>query len=126
MLKFRKLRLKNWKNFTDAAIDLQERMFLVGPNASGKSNLLDAFRFLRELASPGGGFREAARRRGGVIAIRCLAARRKSDVEIGVDLQEGEGHRWKYELTFHEDGRRPLVRQERVLRDGEAIIERPD
>lgn len=126
MLKFRKLRLKNWKNFTDAGIDLQERMFLVGPNASGKSNLLDAFRFLRDLASPGGGFREAARRRGGVIAIRCLAARRKSDVEIGVDLQEGEGHRWKYELAFHEDGRRPLVRQERVLRDGEVIIERPD
>lgn len=46
MLRFRKLRLKNWKNFESVDIDLRDRMFLVGPNASGKSNLLDAFRFL--------------------------------------------------------------------------------
>ncbi len=127
VLKFRKLRLKNWKNFIDAEIDLRDRMFLVGPNASGKSNLLDAFRFLRDLASQGGGFGEAARRRGGVNAIRCLAARRKPDVEIGVELQEGGDRRWQYELVFHQDSRRrPLVRQERVLRDDKTIINRPD
>ena len=50
MLRFRKLRLKNWKNFERVDIDLQDRMFLVGPNASGKSNLLDAFRFLRDMS----------------------------------------------------------------------------
>ena len=127
MLKFTKLRLKNWKNFKSVEVDLQNRMFLVGPNASGKSNLLDAFRFLRDLASLGGGFGEAVHRRGGVNSIRCLAARRYPDVELGVELQEVEGHRWKYELAFHQDKRRKaLVRKERVLRDGEAIIDRPD
>ena len=67
-LKFTRLRLRNWKNFPAADVSIQDRMFLVGPNASGKSNLLDAFRFLRDLASPGGGLREAgpaARRREG-------------------------------------------------------------
>ncbi|TVQ99482.1 MAG: hypothetical protein EA399_07705 [Desulfovibrionales bacterium] len=46
-------RLRNWKNFGDAATQLSLRTFLIGPNASGKSNLLDALRFLRELASDG-------------------------------------------------------------------------
>ena len=34
MLKITKLRLKNWKNFKAVEVDLQNRMFLVGPNAS--------------------------------------------------------------------------------------------
>lgn len=127
MLKFTKLRLKNWKNFKHVEVELQNRMFLVGPNASGKSNLLDAFRFLRDLASLGGGFGEAVHRRGGMNAIRCLAARRYPDVGIGVELQEAEGHRWEYELTFHQDTRRrPLVRKERILQDDETVIDRPN
>ena len=74
-LKIRRLRLRNWKNFVDVEVAIENRIFLVGPNASGKSNFLDVFRFLRDLASSGGGFQEAVRRRGGVSAIRCLAAR---------------------------------------------------
>lgn len=127
MLRFRKLHLQNWKNFKEARVDLQDRMFLVGPNASGKSNLLDALRFLRDLASLGGGFGDAVRRRGGVSAIRCLAARRPSHVKIGVELEAEQGESWVYELTFRQDSqRRPHVRTERVLRGGEAIVERPD
>lgn len=62
-LKFSRLRLRNRKNFSAPDVALQDRMFLVGPNASGKSNFLDAFRFLRDLASSGGGFQEAVRKR---------------------------------------------------------------
>ena len=127
MLRFRKLRLKNWKNFESVEVDLQDRMFLVGPNASGKSNLLDALRFLRDLASVGGGFGEAVRRRDGVSTIRCLAARRYSDIEIDVELENAEGHLWDYRLAFNQDNqRKPVVRCERVIRDGQTILERPD
>ena len=127
-LQFRRLRLKNWKNFQDVDFAIAERMFLVGPNASGKSNLLDVFRFLGDLASPGGGFQESVRRRGGLSAIRCLAARRYPDVFIRVDLQEeNAGARWQYELAFHQDNqRRPLVRRERVLQNEKTIADRPD
>lgn len=127
-LKFRKLRLKNWKNFAQVEIDIRDRLFLVGPNASGKSNLLDAFRFLRDLASTGGGFQEAVERRGGVRAIRCLAARRYPDIEAGVELQEGEdGTRWIYEIAFNQDPqRRAFLRKERVLRGGETLLDRPN
>ncbi len=39
-----RLKLENWRNFTDVDIPLSDRAFIIGPNASGKSNLLDAIR----------------------------------------------------------------------------------
>ena len=127
-LKFSTLRLLNWKNFARVDIAITDRAFLVGPNASGKSNFLDAFRFLRDLASSGGGFQEAISRRGGVRAIRCLAARRYPDIEICVELQEeDDGDRWKYELAFNQDKqRRPQIRTERVCCNQREILARPN
>ena len=125
-LRFRRLRLRNWKNFLQVDVALQDRLFLVGANASGKSNFLDAFRFLRDVALSG--FREAVldRRRGGVGGIRSLAARRHPDVEIAVQLEEGGDDAWEYELAFHQDQqRRPRVRRERVRRSGETLVDRP-
>ena len=39
----------NWRNFQQINVPLSVRQFIVGPNASGKSNFLDIFRFLQEL-----------------------------------------------------------------------------
>lgn len=58
-LRFTQLEIENWRNFKAAKLVLRRRAFLVGPNASGKSNLLDAFRFLRDLAKPDGGLQPA-------------------------------------------------------------------
>ncbi len=41
-----KLRVKNFRSIRDAEIELGPLTALVGPNASGKSNLLDALRFV--------------------------------------------------------------------------------
>ena len=72
-----RMRVKNWRNFKEFDVRLQERQFIVGPNASGKSNLLDVFRFLRDIAkSDGGGLQKAVNDRGGVSKLRCLAARK--------------------------------------------------
>ena len=128
-LRFRRFRLRNWKNFRQVDVALRDRLFLVGANASGKSNFLDAFRFLRDIALSGSGFREAVLhpRRGGVSGIRCLAARQYPDVEIAVELEEdGDGTAWKYEIAFHQDNqRRPRIRRERVSRGGETLADRP-
>ena len=40
------LKLQGFKNFRDATLPLGDLTLLVGTNASGKSNLRDAFRFL--------------------------------------------------------------------------------
>ncbi len=62
----RAMNLKNWKNFwAPGPINLTRRLFLVGPNASGKSNLLDVFRFLLDLSVPGGGLQQAVSTGGG-------------------------------------------------------------
>ncbi|HDH97983.1 MAG TPA: chromosome segregation protein SMC [Deltaproteobacteria bacterium] len=126
--RFIKILLENWKNFAHVKIPLQRRVFLVGPNASGKSNFLDMFRFLRDLASPGGGFQEAVNKRGGVSAIRCLAARRNPDIAISIVVETGKDRPcWEYELRFHQDKqRRPLVRKEKVICNGKIVLERPD
>ena len=76
--------LENWCNFTHVEVELQQRAFLVGPNAAGKSNFLDALRFLRDVVSIGGGFQEAVRKREGVSALRCLAARQNPDIRLQV------------------------------------------
>jgi len=44
----RRLRLVDFKSFADEAVELAPLTLLVGANASGKSNCLDALRFLHE------------------------------------------------------------------------------
>ncbi|HUQ93914.1 MAG TPA: AAA family ATPase, partial [Bryobacteraceae bacterium] len=77
-----RLALKNWRNFRVLEVPLTDRVFIIGPNASGKSNLLDALRFLRDIAKPGGGLQRAISQRGGVSKVRCLAARKEPDIEL--------------------------------------------
>ena len=55
-----RLKLTNWRNFTDVDVPLLDRAFIIGPNASGKSNLLDAIRFLRDVGKREGGGLQAA------------------------------------------------------------------
>ena len=77
-----RIKLKNWKNFRDVDITLGDRIFLVGPNASGKSNFLDVFRFLRDIAQ--NGLQKAIENHGKMPKIRCLSVRRKPEIEIEI------------------------------------------
>jgi predicted ATPase len=123
---FTKLFLQNWRNFLSVDVILRERLFVVGPNASGKSNLLDALRFLRDLAEPRGGFQQAVQSRGGVSRVRSLHARRYPDVVVDVTL-ELDGTSWRYRLAFGQDNlRRPVVKQETVWKGERVLLERPD
>ncbi|MDZ7753022.1 MAG: AAA family ATPase [Gammaproteobacteria bacterium] len=123
-----RLHLKNWQNFREVDVALQRRCFLVGPNASGKSNLLGSLRFLHDLTAVGGGLQEAVSRRHGVSALRCLAARKYSDIEIQADLRNEQIDTvWQYHLVFTQDNRRrPIIRKEVVSRDGDVLLTRPD
>lgn len=125
-MRFTRLKLTNWRNFKNAECSLAARAFFVGPNASGKSNLLDAFRFLLDLA-PDGGLAGAVQRRHGVSSLRCLEATRTSDVGIEVDVGDDEKPaRWTYEIRFNaRKGEVPAVRRERVLGNGKTLLNRP-
>jgi len=126
------LKLKNWRNFRQIDIALRERAFLVGPNAAGKSNLLDVFRFLREISTAqGGGLQKAVADRGGITKLRCLAARRDPNVEIEIAVAESldaDPH-WRYQLGIRQQtrGKRlTVLAHEKVWHNGKKILDRPD
>ena len=124
---FIKLHLGNWRSFASVDVRLQNRVFIIGPNAAGKSNLLDAFRFLHDLVALGGGFEEAITRRGGVSKLRSLAARRYPEVVVGVALGDPVQERpeWEYEIAFTQDNRqRPVIKRE-IVNSRQRILRRP-
>lgn len=47
----KKLILKNWKSFRDAELPIDPLTVLIGANASGKSNVIDALEFLKRTVS---------------------------------------------------------------------------
>lgn len=117
-MRFARVRLRNWRNFKSVDAQLAQRMFVVGPNAVGKSNLLDVFRFLRDLTLDSGGLAAAVRERGGIGKLRSLHARTDNDIEIDVEVRDGDGG-WRYVLAFNrraKDDFVPVVVHERVFR----------
>ncbi|HWS85208.1 MAG TPA: AAA family ATPase, partial [Ktedonobacteraceae bacterium] len=126
-MKFAKIQLENWRNFTRVDVPLQQCMFLVGPNASGKSNLLDAFRFLRDLVRVGGGLEKAVADRGGVSRLRSLAARRHPDIVVNVHIEDGDDITWQYRIGIAQDSvSRTYLKEEQVWKSGQLILSRPD
>jgi len=123
--------LKNWRNFRSVDVALGDRVFLVGPNAAGKSNFLEVFRFLRDIAkSEGGGLQNAVAEAGGLKKVRCLGARGRTDVEIEVQLSEAADRPplWRYSIGLNQDadGPKPRLVYERVFQNGQQILNRPE
>lgn len=136
-----RLHLKNWRNFQQLSVPFQEISYVLGPNAAGKSNLLDALCFLRDVSkTQGGGLQAAIAQRGGISKVRCLHARRDNEVEIAIELSDSShsSHSthdvtppptWRYVLAFKPEGKglhRTLVSREQVWHGDELILNRPN
>ena len=125
------VRLKNWRNFRNANVQLRDRMFIAGPNACGKSNFLDVFRFLCDIAKPGGGLQKAIRDRGGLSKIRCLSARSEPEVEIEIEISDTSDSEtlWRYSIGIKQQprgNRLPYLDHERIWKGSRLILDRPD
>ena len=125
--------LKNWRNFRRVDVELGDRVFLVGPNASGKSNFLDAVRFMRDIVKPGGGLQSSIMARGGLTKIRCLAARQDPEVEMEFYLSPGLGQPWfwRYVIGIKQESKGQhlhLITREEVWQSGneKPVLQRPD
>lgn len=130
-----KLTIRNWRNFTRAEVNFQETTYLLGPNASGKSNFLDIFRFMRDICNPhGGGLQHAINSRGGVSKVRSLAARKNPHISFKFEFKESLGDPagspdWTYEIAIKNERsgrRRPLIEKECVHSGAKLVLERPN
>ncbi|MGO8502359.1 AAA family ATPase [Rhizobium leguminosarum] len=133
-----RLHLQNWRNFKSANAILRDVTYVLGINASGKSNFLDVFRFLRDVAkSTGGGLQKAVSDRGTLKKLRCLHARTNPEVGLEIEISNSADDpfpTWKYRLTFNIEAKgahRLLVVEEIVTKyDGDGneqiLIKRPD
>lgn len=135
-MRITRIELKNWLNYQKLETGmLTDRVFIIGPNAAGKSNLLEVLRFLRDVAQPAGkkpqagGLQNAVTEmRGGISKLRCLNAKGDNEVRITINLVSDDGTAWIYDIGFKNEGRgnnRIKVSREVVTKNGKKILARP-
>lgn len=134
MMTITKIRISNFKSFDDQCIALNDFNLLVGSNASGKSNLVQAFQFLRDIVTHG--LEDAISLQGGVKYLRNVKIANTRPLSFHVVVQphmiihplslgNGQGtntvrqvkiHTFDYEfsLKFHKRGSGYTVEQDRM------------
>ncbi|MEE9165369.1 MAG: AAA family ATPase, partial [Nitrospinota bacterium] len=68
--KNQKIKISNFKSFKDLEIELGKFNILIGSNASGKSNFLQIFKFLKDINNSG--LNNALQMQGGVEYLRNI------------------------------------------------------
>ncbi|NPC75920.1 AAA family ATPase [Corallococcus exiguus] len=117
------IHLKNFKSFADAEVKLAPLTVLVGANASGKSNLLDALRLVQRLELGWTlteallGRREAGREVAPALRGGSMGLARSVDALVELTLRWS----WGTELLTHSMGievrGEPIFRRERLILD---------
>jgi len=99
----KELKIKNWKSFEEATLYIDPLTIIIGANASGKSNILDALLFLQRIATGIGIFQaingdvNLPSLRGGVEWV-CRKPAKQFAVEVVIAVSETQEYR--YELTI--------------------------
>lgn len=111
----REVRVRNYKSISRCAVTLEPVTMLVGRNGSGKSNFLDALRFVVD------GLRSsldhAIRTRGGIDNVRRRSTGHPRDfsVEVRFTLPGGEQGSYGFEITARPNGGFAVKREELVV-----------
>ncbi|MFL6197576.1 MAG: AAA family ATPase, partial [Thermoanaerobaculia bacterium] len=93
-----RIKVSNFKSFDELEVDLRPLNVLVGGNASGKSNFLDIFRFLRDMVTLG--IENALSLQGG---IEFLANFQAPSEPISFDVVIAEGGRYRLSLRVSKE-----------------------
>lgn len=112
----KELKLTNWKSFEDATLYIDPLTVVIGSNASGKSNCLDAFLFLNRVSQgiaifPAiAGDVNLAALRGGMEWI-CRKPEKQFQLAVTIG-SDNERQDYRYELTVLVNGTRAEVHSE--------------
>ena len=113
----KELRLYNWKSFEKAILYMDPLTIVIGTNASGKSNTLDALLFLQRVASGVGIFQaingdiNLPALRGGMEWV-CRKPNKQFTIETIVGVTDSQDYR--YELTINLNGTKAEVFKEEL------------
>lgn len=96
--------LRNFKSVRETTLPLGSFTCLIGPNNSGKTNLLDALLFLQQAMSRG--LPQAIDLHGGMKRLRHYGAGAGEGVEIRLKfcMEDNPRTHWTYEIAFQKDG----------------------
>jgi len=114
----KELKLTNWKSFEEATLYIDPLTILIGTNASGKSNTLDALLFLQRAASGVGIFQaingdvNLAPIRGGMEWV-CRKPSKEFSLEVILG-SDSDNHDYRYELTVQVNGAKAEVAREEL------------
>ena len=119
------LQIENWKSYSKAKLDIDPLTVMIGTNASGKSNALDALIFLNRISS--GIFLSTALQGDGALSplrggLEWAAKRPGSTFTVGVVCRLDELTDYEYRLTCEIQGNKCEAVEESLSR----IKHRPD
>lgn len=119
----RKVRVRNYKSIGQCQVDLKQLTVLVGRNGSGKSNFLDALRFIADALQTT--LDRAIKMRGGIGAVRRKSTGHPRNFGIELDLTLAGSTRatFGFEIAARSDGGF-AVRRERLqvkAADGRSV-----
>ena len=105
-MKLLRLKAKNYRSLRDVSIDLEDFNVFIGANASGKSTILDALRFLHE-GVHARDFDGAVSSRGGILNLAWKGEKaHQIDLAVtllddGEDRKDGDRIEWSARITKH-------------------------
>jgi predicted ATPase len=120
-----RVRLKNYRSIGACDVTLGQLTFLVGRNGSGKSNFIDALRFVGDALNQS--LDHALRDRGGIHEVRRRSSGHPTHFSIRLDLQSPvfRGH-YAFEVSAAANGAWNVRREECHVLPCAEILRHPD
>jgi predicted ATPase len=114
------VRITNFKSLSDVSVDLEPVTVLIGRSGTGKSNFVDALRFLRDsVKSLSGG--AACNNQGGWLRILPATANAAIDLSMSIRFA-GPGQDYDYLLVFQQRPQSNPQLKEEKLAFGERVL----
>ena len=101
-MKLTRLTVRRYRSVRNDTIDVGPLNLLIGANAAGKSNVLDALRFLHE-GAVAGHFREAMQARGRIVHLAWKGEQAK-ETELAVTVVDAAETTYKWSVSLVRDG----------------------